>query len=73
MIVTTTTKAAAETTSSSSAAAAAPPMVSNSACKSQDISLLTNFYILKDFPFRRLSGFIMPMNPMLVYTMGLYI
>jgi hypothetical protein len=74
VIVTTTTKAAAATTSSSAAAAAAPPIVSNSACKSQEITLLTNFYILKDFPFRRLSGFITPMNnPMLVYTMGLYI
>jgi hypothetical protein len=55
-------KAAATTTSS--AAAAAPPIVSNSACKGQEITLLTNFYILKDFAFRRLSGFITPMNNM---------
>jgi hypothetical protein len=41
---------AAATTSS---AAATPPFVSNSACKSQEITLLTNFYILKDLAFRR--------------------
>jgi hypothetical protein len=56
---------AAATTSSSSSAAAAPPFVSNCACKNQEITLLTNFYILKDFAFRRLSGlFITPMNNM---------
>jgi len=48
----------------SSPAAAAPPFVCNSACKSQQITLLTNFYTLKDFAFRRLSGFITPMNNM---------
>lgn len=51
-------------TTSSPAAAAAPPFVCNSACKSQQITLLTNFYTLKDFAFRRLSGFITPMNNM---------
>jgi hypothetical protein len=54
-------KAAAATTS---AAAAALPIISNSACKGQEITSLTNFYILKDFAFRRLSGFIIPMNNM---------